>query len=881
MSAGLAPNTTSTVTYKGAPTTDVAIKAVLDSDDAVQFAPDHWIVKAMGHTPWVKRIDARTWACSQRLHDWILLRTVVIADDLLPEAANWIPTAAWASQQWMDLQQAGGLTARKMESNEAAVALTRAANTAPAKILAKANTITLDAPAPASWFGHVMTKDLIPAGTPRSGKVFGQYRTAIGGCYNATDRGQQTELINQIPYSFGPIKGVGDIQGMSNGLQARMIARGMTTTYIPDNLDYFYDADDCIVEIQRRGSEEEASFAALFNVGWQTAFSTGIAAIIPGVRDAATAENLVRSALNDLGSGAKFIFATVGSLDADFTTVVHDVDTSGVKGDAARVREAVKAVRRLRGTAPATSSSGGLISTPAAGSTFAADSSDDKWTEAQRDPKVKALFTALTALHTVPIDAAAIAALLMKSESQAGLILMNSAKLPNLPVIKDIGGALAKSAVTAAINAAVCMDRDGNAKTTWGQPLNEDVCTKLRQCKYLKFTEFQKHSVQLDKASIDLWVDVVRPIVTLEDGSGTALECDGYLADAGLAGDAIGIMLCVRLLQDDNRRRLTRAFGAVGWTGKAFLSFRNFIDNVKNRLGRIAIIPEGESKASMMQALRYSIAQGFQEAQDNLGIMLLSPVNVAVRSTTWYSASGGCSSTLAQIDKMLLKQADKQEEDEFKKPKPADSPSKQLAGKRKLEEEGGPGPSTDDWQASYAKQSWQDGIFRLGDTLVFGTGAWQRSVDLPAGHTIEAGCCLARYLAHVNNRPGFQKMALWCSSPKVCITTYQNSGRDVHTSLPRGIEAPDYKSIAFTKEQASAGGVTQLYGRSDAAVRGGRGAANAGTTMVEYDSQSKGKGGGKGGGRGKGKGGGKGQGKGKGGGKGSGKGGRFKGQAAW
>ena len=39
-----------------------------------------------------------------------------------------------------------------------------------------------------------------------------------------------------------------------------MIARGMTTTYIPDSLDYFYDADDCIVEVQRRGSEEEASF---------------------------------------------------------------------------------------------------------------------------------------------------------------------------------------------------------------------------------------------------------------------------------------------------------------------------------------------------------------------------------------------------------------------------------------------------------------------------------------------------------------------------------------------------------------------------------------------------------------------------------------------
>ena len=47
---------------------------------------------------------------------------------------------------------------------------------------------------------------------------------------------------------------------MSSGLQARMIARGMTTTYIPDSLDYFYDADDCIVEVQRRGSEEEASF---------------------------------------------------------------------------------------------------------------------------------------------------------------------------------------------------------------------------------------------------------------------------------------------------------------------------------------------------------------------------------------------------------------------------------------------------------------------------------------------------------------------------------------------------------------------------------------------------------------------------------------------
>ena len=45
MATGTAPDATSLVTFRGAPTTDAAIKSILHHEDAVRMAPEHWLVR--------------------------------------------------------------------------------------------------------------------------------------------------------------------------------------------------------------------------------------------------------------------------------------------------------------------------------------------------------------------------------------------------------------------------------------------------------------------------------------------------------------------------------------------------------------------------------------------------------------------------------------------------------------------------------------------------------------------------------------------------------------------------------------------------------------------------------------------------------------------
>eukprot|EP00900_Chrysochromulina_parva_P006386 jgi/Chrpa1/15749/Chrysochromulina_OHIO_Genome00016609-RA len=83
MSAGTTPDATATITFNGL-TAAAAIRAIHHNKDLVRFAPEHWLVKALGHTPWVVNVDPRAWSCSQRFHDWALFRTFHVGDDLLP-----------------------------------------------------------------------------------------------------------------------------------------------------------------------------------------------------------------------------------------------------------------------------------------------------------------------------------------------------------------------------------------------------------------------------------------------------------------------------------------------------------------------------------------------------------------------------------------------------------------------------------------------------------------------------------------------------------------------------------------------------------------------------------------------------------------------------
>ena len=59
------------------------------------LAPEHWLVKTLGHTAWVEQLSPTEWACSWRYHDWILLRTIqrTIAPhkELRATKANWVP----------------------------------------------------------------------------------------------------------------------------------------------------------------------------------------------------------------------------------------------------------------------------------------------------------------------------------------------------------------------------------------------------------------------------------------------------------------------------------------------------------------------------------------------------------------------------------------------------------------------------------------------------------------------------------------------------------------------------------------------------------------------------------------------------------------------
>ena len=72
---------------------------------------------------------------------------------------------------------------------------------------------------------------------------------------------------------------------------------------------------------------------------------------------------------------------------------------------------------------------------------------------------------------------------------------------------------------------------------------------------------------------------MLRPLVVLEDGKGSAAHMDTLLA----GDDALSIFLSQRLLDDDNKRRLVRFFGAGGWLGKVLHSFYSFVDNVRSR----------------------------------------------------------------------------------------------------------------------------------------------------------------------------------------------------------------------------------------------------------------------------------------------------------
>ena len=62
------------------------------------MAADHWVAKSMGSTPWGMKISDTVYACPWGMHEWLIMRTVVIGDTLIYSPANWTPTPTFVEQ---------------------------------------------------------------------------------------------------------------------------------------------------------------------------------------------------------------------------------------------------------------------------------------------------------------------------------------------------------------------------------------------------------------------------------------------------------------------------------------------------------------------------------------------------------------------------------------------------------------------------------------------------------------------------------------------------------------------------------------------------------------------------------------------------------------
>ena len=186
-----------------------------------------------------------------------------------------------------------------------------------------------------TWLDHVITRDLLAVDSLNGGG-YGQFRAAIGGCYNLTDRAENDELLEQIPNTLEKL--VGDIQGMPPGLQAKMAARGFAKSAPPTKLDYFFTAGDAIVEISRRSRGGEDAFAPLFAVNWTTAYPS--VRIIMPTADAETAAQWLRSAITEIVGTSPFVASVVEMINGDFTRVQHNVALAAITVNAACYRSA-------------------------------------------------------------------------------------------------------------------------------------------------------------------------------------------------------------------------------------------------------------------------------------------------------------------------------------------------------------------------------------------------------------------------------------------------------------------------------------------------------------------------------------------------------------
>ena len=661
MSTGTAPDNTSIV--RDPPGRDDNAKtAVLVGSGKFRVPPEHFLSKAARQPS--AAAPTTDQEVSIRLVDWLLLHVVRIEDTLQKAKLGWILRPATVAQIFMDLQVAGGLVPLSGMSERT---MLRAIAKAAAQLPAAALTIGLAdvflltpnatgvAWADAARVFHFIAKE----GDVGEGSAsLAQVRATMGGPLAWADA-SQFALLNQAPYTLEKTVG-SDIIGLPGDLQAAVIGRAFRMTEIPIALALFPAEGDGVNELFRRAQREDDRFVPLFSAAWREAYP----AIATIAGDSATAsyarEITIRAALvMGFAQAGTFNKPMVEQVNASLTAAEPKwLPIGGAPTqwgtDLATPEKRLAAAVKLAGRTAVGGSSGsdgiGDAGVKGGGVVAVVDQSDDAWSDASNDPDIAELLNALSKLHTLPLDAGACARVMMSAKTPAGLIFLFSTKAPpGTRCMRDMTAARSKTAMAAAINEAVCVDRSKVKRPEWGMVVSDAVAERMAKGTWIEFSSIVENRVAM-ASGIDFWADIVRPLVAKEDGEAVAAEM------SPLNPDMLSAFLDKECLERATPV-LVNLFASVGWTGKQAHGLHSLLQNLASRITRIKALAESKGKRACTQAMRYATALAIDEAQRAHALMLRASVTVARRPAFFFAPDGPAHGVFKLVDDMLSTEA--------------------------------------------------------------------------------------------------------------------------------------------------------------------------------------------------------------------------------
>jgi hypothetical protein len=796
MSTGTAPDNTSIV--RDPPGRDDNAKAaVLVGSGKYRVPPEHFLSKAARQSS--AAAPTTDQEVSIRLVDWLLLHVVRIEDTLQKAKLGWILRPATVAQKFMDLQVAGGLVPLSDMSERAMLrAIVKAAAQLPAAALTIGLADVLLLPpnatgvawADAARVFHFVAKE----GDVGEGSAsLAQVRATMGGPL-AWAGASQFALLNQAPYTLEKTVG-SDIIGLPGDLQAAVIGRAFRMTEIPVALALFPAEDDGVNELFRRAQREDDRFVPLFSAAWREAYPA-IATIAGESATASYAREItIRAALvMGLAQAGTFNKPMVEQVNASLTAAepkwlpIGGAPTkwgADLETPEKRLAAAVKLASRAVSASGGDPDGGGGTSAKGSGVVAVVDQSDDAWSDASSDPDIADLLNSLSKLHTLPLDAGACARVMMSAKTPAGLIFLFSTKAPpGTRCMRDMTAARSKTAMAAAMNEAVCVDRSKVKRPEWGMIVSDSVAERMAKGAWIEFSSIVENRVTV-ASGIDFWADVVRPLIAKEDGEAVAAEMSPTSPD----------MLSTFL----DKERLERAtpvlvnlFASVGWTGKQAHGLHSFLQNLSSRVTRIKALVESKGKRACAQAMRYAAALAIDEAQRAHALMLRASVTVARRPAFFFAPDGPAHGVFKLVDDMLSTEAAETRKRLFDPDTAEDggqrTPKTQRRGEQNSDDlegqkTGAKGQKQDDGFGSAAKAA---GVFiETGSgKIIFG----KAFVAIPKeDKKLEEIGCLAKLLSADGGQKDTVKANKWCTRPGACAKEWAKGG-DPHAAADKANE---------------------------------------------------------------------------------------------